>query len=313
MATLLVVLCLLLPWFFLQQLHDDSAAVVFHDHHINASNVELRESWGYASDRNLRRWKLIRNTLTGNPHPNWALQPVGQMTIVDLGADQGYFSLSMSALIQAMYPKKLVTTLAVEKGGFGGAFWRAREFKGDKITVHDIIRTKVKSTSDGALRFGTMFLCPTTVSRKFFENAALSATCTVSVTLALSMLHWVEGVDGPSGFENTICLMPQRTDVLILELPHPKARKTFGEQKYKRWYSKHKGNITALLLESASLCAPKSNCTFDVSRIGSSPWNNNLARDIFRVDKRCPTFPLTSPQVHATPCVMLYNCTNLRT
>jgi hypothetical protein len=313
--------------------------------HLNA--VELQSSWGYAMERNVARWKLIRESFAGRLPRAWHHnQSDGHASfrVMDLGADQGYFTMSMMRLLSAVahmkHRRDVVTGFAVEKGGFGGAFWRQKEFSAASRSVHDEIRehfiaerkqqsASVSGTGVSHLHLHQLWICPKTITLPFLLSSLLhaapsSSSCKVSVMLALSMLHWVEGVDGVDGFRRTICTLASAADSLIVELPHPSAKKTFGEKRYRGWYSRNPNrNITALLEETVSMCPsilasllPKNDepagffvrsCTFHVDTVGRTPWGRSLFREIHRIDQNCSKVPPASAS-SGDACVTAFGC-----
>ncbi|CUG89221.1 Hypothetical protein, putative [Bodo saltans] len=329
--------------------------------------AQLASSWGYATERNAARWKLIRASFAARLPTVWRTgyninistpqqqQHHRTLRVMDLGADQGYFTVSMMRLLQTVLTsmhhndngrrddkgiasdsttrlrpqQSTVVGFAVEKGGFGGAFWRQKEFAAASRSVHDEIREhfiaeKATQTQNntGVTVEEQLWICPTTITLPFLQSSllqctqepsslSLSSSCKVSVILALSMLHWVEGVDGVDGFRATICTLASAADSLIVELPHPSAKKTFGEKRYRGWYSRNPNrNVTALLEETAAMCpdilaallvkkkksgAPsyaggvvtQSSCTFRLELVGRTPWGRSLFREIHRIDQEC--------------------------
>lgn len=299
------------------------------------------DSWGYASERNEARWKLISKSLAERFPTKWVLPaersndaPPPPLEAVDLGADQGYFSLSALRLLQTLQrlgtagwasrhqcgkkpvaqplkPQRTLTTevYAVEKGGFGGSFWKAASFSKSNSTVLDVIREKYKAHSrkshgagDNSTSTATYFhICPTTIDLSLLRAALprgqrledgslrnITAPPT-SLLFALSMLHWVAGVDGEQGFADTMCLLGASADVVFVELPHPAARRTFGESRYRKWYRREK-NVTKLIAKALTSCdrmyhPPE--CTLSVSVAGRTAWGGHLYREIHRIDRLC--------------------------
>lgn len=303
-------------------------------------NVQLEASWGYAMERNMARWSLIRSSFAQRLPSAWQQQHPMQSTsasnlfsVIDLGADQGYFTLSMMRMLETVsryhrlasnnVSPSHVKGYAVEKGGFGGAFWREKEFAKSSRSVHDEIRDHFRSgRADSHQR---LWICPTTVTLPFLEHSLLSQpACRASVIMALSMLHWVEGVDGVVGFQKAICLLANAADALVVELPHPAAKKTFGEKRYRGWYSRNVNrNVTALLQETVSLCpriltsyllTPQQQqttyqCIFRLEVVGRTPWGRSLYREIHRIDRDCNE---GLPFERRDRCTTAFNCTEVK-
>jgi hypothetical protein len=279
-------------------------------------DFELNASWGYAVGRNAARWALIRQSLIQSP-PLSILREQNKedggshgtlFEVVDFGADQGYFTLSTSLLLSALlryYGRDgyYIRALAVEKGGFGGSFWKAQEMKAR--SVHDIFTSMAHSMSvDAAVRFS---LCPTVVNALTFHRDMSRAHCQPTVQLLLSMLHWVDGVDGEAGLLRAICNLAKNAEVTFVELPHPAARKTFGVRRYAEWY-RREVNVTKLLQKAVHPANCEARCaTVDV--VGRTPWGKGLFREIHRITNKCR--PQIGGKAPSSGCIALFKCRSI--
>ena len=283
--------------------------------------------FGYAVDRNKARWELIRRAVAAE----FGLERVGSSLVgVDFGADQGYFALSLAVLFRELRSRSAahrIAVAAVEKGGVGGSIWATRLqvlSSGDGrrgSSVHDIFRQKVAAARQLSMwdNASTMLLCPAEISSTTID--AMSSRCAggstsggggdggnrhgaVDVQLFLSMLHWVHGVDGERGLCNAVCAMSKSSRLTFLELPHPHAKRTFGEKRYRKWYAREK-NVTRLLercmeecpapsdVSRSAQCGDDASGVVTVMKIGQTPWGGKLFREIHLVRNPalCSTWP----------------------
>lgn len=224
------------------------------------------------------------------------------LVAIDYGADQGYFSVALAVaareVVAALCPQSPISgaaspsaaslVLAVEKGGVGGSLWvsrrgaqtaptgKQRSPNNGHLDVHLRIR-------DGAARFGvasSVRVCPVEVTAATWQqwedvsvatSGGSPARCGASVQLALSMLHWVSGLDTRDAFLRGIGDLAAKARLTVVELPHPAARRTFGEKRYRAWYrGDGRENVTALLAEAAAVHCPA--CR--VRLLGRTAWGD---------------------------------------
>jgi len=233
-------------------------------------------SWGYAADRNAARLEVIEPWLRSALSQVCRTRP-HQLTGIDFGADQGYFSVELAKLLRSVdhcdaHVVGAAQVFAVEKGGPGGTLW-------SKTTnATSILVSKLQSLLPADVEG---YLCPTEVDRATFTTVA--PQCQPSVQFVLSMLHWVRLVDGVPGLCQAVCGMIRAAAVTVLELPHPRARRTYGESRYRGWY-RYESNLTKLLEGCVVKFCPR--CS-TVTWIGQTPWGKGLFRELFALSNPC--------------------------
>jgi hypothetical protein len=267
-----------------------------------APSATSLKGFGYAAERNEARWAIIRAALEKALDGD-VVAGQGSLFGVDYGADQGYFALSLAELFHSRGRNDLkVAVAAVEKGGVGGSIWASRLTSASAkdaqrggnvvrhVTVHDIFRRKAAVAREQLWRNTTepaITLCAAEISLDVLENHAKRCQHRrgVDVQLFLSMLHWVNGVDGRRGLCSAVCSMARSSRITVLELPHPGARRTFGEKRYRKWYGRQR-NVTRLLEECVARCPAVEfsesirAVEIQVSLLGQTPWGRNLFREI---------------------------------
>eukprot|EP00759_Apiculatamorpha_spiralis_P031878 PhF_6_TR33614/c0_g1_i2/m.49090 len=214
-------------------------------------------TWGYSPERNVQRWNVIK------PHliEQFSNAINTAHTVLDYGADQGFFSV-MSAVL---FPNASV--FAVEKGSVGGSIWKSAQ------SMKDVLETaKERAKSFGvASRF---FTCRTNIHPKMWGRA-LHEEVMYSVVYVLSVLHWFD-INGESGFHQHIRTLISTSRVTIIELPHPKARNTFGEKRYRKWFQRESNGTKLLLTTIETMPSCK------LYSLGKLPWGT-MFREVHSV------------------------------
>lgn len=283
-----------------------------------AVQVMANISLGYASGRNQQRWAIIapavvRTFLTSIGRASDENRSIpAEVVAIDYGADQGFFSAALAQAarlsLERVMPAKLriltngecavgkhnlatladaqrfatgrnctanrlVSVLAVEKGGVGGSLWK----KKSTLDVH----SRLREVADRLAVRSSLSICAAAITASSLAEQ-LRRGCSVSVQLVLSMLHWVEGVDSRDDFAKVIGVLARQAALTVLELPHPAARNTYGEHRYRKWYSGPgwSGNVTQLLSAAVELHCPRS-CR--VVLLGRTPWGRGLHRELHAI------------------------------
>jgi hypothetical protein len=271
-----------------------------------AADVKGFADLGYAAGRNAQRWAILGPTLARivcdavsvSGRRSDGSTGAAAMRVIDYGADQGFFGIMAArSAIQGRFDaaKTAVEVLAVERGGVGGSLWK----KKGAVNVHDRARAAavkaglISSTNSDSRRSApqpnaslpAFSICPITVTAKTFEglagHSAASSVCPATVQFVLSMLHWVDGVDGFAGFGTAVCALARNARATFFELPHPRAKGTFGEKRYRAWYEGRAENTTAALVRAIESACPA--VPLRVEHLGGTPWgpaNLRMSRDI---------------------------------
>lgn len=216
--------------------------------------------WGYNKDRNIPRWKAISTSIAGDNRQ-------GAFTVVDYGADQGFFSISTAAA----FPTARV--IGLELGGVGGEIWK----KKNSQDVLEIQEQKVKE-----LRVeGRMMICQTMVKPEHFS--ALEAVHSVSdYQYVLSVFHWFD-LKTREDFEKTIAALLRNSKTTFIELPtigdnSKLIRQQVGWENFVKWYDGR--TDTGIILREA---AEAHNIVVKVTPIASVPWIR-WTRVVHRID-----------------------------
>ena len=217
-------------------------------------------AWGYNKDRNIPRWKAISASIAGDHRQS-------AFTVVDYGADQGYFSISTAAT----FP--LSRVIGLEMGGVGGEIWK----KKNSQEVLDIQEQKIKELGVE----GRMMICQTMVKPDHFF--ALETARSVSdYQYVLSVFHWFD-LKTRADFEKAIAALLRNAKTTFIELPtigdnSKLIRQQVGWEHFVKWYDGR--TDTGIILREA---AEAHNIVVKVTAIATVPWVK-WTRVVHRID-----------------------------
>lgn len=231
--------------------------------------------WGYNRDRNTPRWRAIYASIAADQRR--MVLPNGQprhFTLVDYGADQGYFSISVAKF----FPQALV--MGLEMGGVGGEIWKRNKRRDGK----DVIDADVLAVQEGKiaeLGVKNMLICQTKVEPGHFF--ALNGQRLISdYQLVLSVFHWFRLPDR-AAFERTVTALFRNARTTFIELPtmgdgSALIRKQVGWEFFSKWYD-NRNDIAEIL----SAAAKNQGLQVRVTRVIGVRWIR-WEREVFRVD-----------------------------
>jgi hypothetical protein len=236
------------------------------------TNVVLPESidvlppWGYNSDRNVPRWRAIAASIKTDL--NEGTSPA-DFTLVDYGADQGYFSVSAAHA----FPQAFV--IAVEGGGKGGAIWCSGKKCPD---VHSIQEEAIANNSISDERIS---LCKTFVSPETFAQLKQSRQVH-TYQFILSVFHWFP-MNNRREFEEAVVDLFSNARTTFIELPtigdnSALIRKQVRYEYWSKWYD-GRSDVGAILRDAIRARGMQAT----VTKIASLPWVK-WARVVYRVD-----------------------------
>lgn len=227
--------------------------------------TRILEPWGYNAPRNTARWKAIRQELlTDNPNPSTA-----HFTLVDYGADQGYFTVSTASL----FPSAMV--IAIEMGGVGGEIWaKGAAARKDVLRV---MEEKINLHGDNH----NVVICKTKAQTQHWtqmNDNALRHT----YQYVLSVFHWFD-LPTRELFEIAISQLFRNARTTFIELPtagdgSALIKKQVGSKNFLTWYEGR--NDLGEVMKSA---AENQKLSVIVRRVASLPWLK-WTRDVYRVD-----------------------------
>jgi hypothetical protein len=232
------------------------------------------QAWGYNSDRNVPRLAAIEAAIAAD----WKDASGAEFTLVDYGADQGYFSITLAH----KFPRSRV--ISVEMGGVGGEIWK-------KKGTLDVIAIQ----EDMAKQHGVtnMRICQTKVLPTMFD-ALNAANINHRYQLVLSVFHWFE-LPTRAAFEHAITNLFKNAATTFIELPtigdrSAEIRGQVGWKNFERWYD-GRNDIGVILADAAK----SANLRVRVTMLVSVPWAK-WSRDLYRVDvEGFPVGPSDSP------------------
>jgi hypothetical protein len=243
------------------------------ERHVNPSDIKVLEPWGYNRDRNVARWKAIAASISNDLREG--LTKADSFSVVDYGADQGYFSISTAHA----FPGAFVT--AVELGGKGGTLWNKTA-----IDVHVIqegkIRDHLSSTTGG------ITLCQGRVYPSHFA-ALRHAKQFHTYQYMLSVFHWFP-MKTRGEFEKVVVDLFANARTTFIELPTigdngALIRKQEGYRQWVRWYD---GRTDVAEILRAAIKAQGMKAT--VTLVASLPWVK-WQRSVYRVDVQAGADP----------------------
>ncbi|KAJ9447199.1 hypothetical protein DIPPA_35678 [Diplonema papillatum] len=196
-------------------------------------------------------------------------------SVVDYGADEGYFSISTAfAFPQA-------TVIAVDMGGVGGSIWK----KGD----YDVL--KIQETKIGDYGVAPRVVICQTAAKPDHFFALDKAGTGHDYQFVLSVFHWFTMEDRQS-FEKVLVRLFRNAKTTFIELPiagdySERFMKQVGSQYFTKWYD-GRSDIAQIIRDS--LIAQ--GATGVVKKIGSVKWlpgdkkkgERDWDREVFRVD-----------------------------
>jgi hypothetical protein len=253
-------------------------------------------TWGYNADRNLARFKCIYmyiNDLTIEHH--------GSFTMVDYGADQGFFSISMAHA----FPDAVV--MAVEMGGVGGEIWK----KKGQLDVLKIQENKMKEH-----KVTNVVMCQTKVQPEQFF-ALKEKNIQHDFQLVLSIFHWFD-LKTREEFEKTIVTLFHNARRTIIELPTigdngALIRKQVGYKNFAAWYDgrtdvgqiiRESGEAQGVKLSVELLCKNKwLEWTRDVYAVSIVDDNSKQFTGKFDCDGHKEVYGCTPRESKYTQCV----------
>ena len=235
----------------------------------------LPPAWGYAAPRNALRWKLISTYL----HILFtSLSPSSPQYVTDYGADQGYFSV----LTARTFPGTIVN--AVDKGAVGGSLWKSSK------KMKDVLETAAEKARENGIPSTRFTICRTLIHPSMWRRLREEGL-TFTVVFVLSVLHWFD-IDGEDGFHGAMRSLFQISRVVIVELPHPDAKGTYGERRYRKWFKRERNGTKLLEISASGVPGCK------VVLLGRLPWGEKLFREIHSIEcpEKSPPFMLEAKQ-----------------
>ena len=232
---------------------------------IRPSDIRALEPWGYNAERNPERWRAIGASIKRDVEEGLVEE---RFTLVDYGADAGYFSISTAH----EFPKAFV--IAVELGGTGGVIWKTK----NKIDVHQIQESQIKAKE---IAPGAINLCQTTVRIEHFAQLReLKQFHTYQ--LVLSVFHWFE-MPNRAEFERVVVDLFANARTTFIEMPTigddgPIIRRQTGYKYWSVWYA---GRTDVAEILRAAIAARGMTAT--VTTVASLPWAK-WTRVVYRVD-----------------------------
>jgi len=235
-------------------------------------------AWGYAAPRNALRWKLISTYLR---ILFTSLSPYSSATpqyVTDYGADQGYFSV----LTARTFPGTIVN--AVDKGAVGGSLWKSSK------KMKDVLETAAEKARENGIPSTRFTVCRTLIHPSMWRRLREEGL-TFTVVFVLSVLHWFD-IDGEDGFHGAMRSLFQISRVVIVELPHPDAKGTYGERRYRKWFKRERNGTKLLEISASGVPGCK------VVLLGRLPWGEKLFREIHSIEcpEKSPPFMLEAKQ-----------------
>lgn len=240
------------------------------DQHVRSSSViahipELAP-WGYNADRNVPRWKAIYRSIASDAVSQDTSRP---LSVIDHGADQGYFSVSMAKF----FPH--ATVIGLELGGAGGMIW----VKGKQLAKTDVLRDQEGHLDRNEVT--NMIICQTRMHQKHFF-ALRDAHSVVDYQLMLSVFHWFD-LKTRDAFEEAIAALFSTARTTFIELPivgdkSKLIRDQVGYENFVKWYD-GRDDIGLVLSDAAK----NQHIQVRVQKILSSKWVK-WTREVFRVD-----------------------------
>eukprot|EP01060_Flectonema_neradi_P029053 TRINITY_DN3933_c0_g1_i4.p1 TRINITY_DN3933_c0_g1~~TRINITY_DN3933_c0_g1_i4.p1 ORF type:complete len:346 (+),score=59.63 TRINITY_DN3933_c0_g1_i4:114-1151(+) len=230
----------------------------------------LTPTFGYNKKRNVERWTMIYTSMAADKISD------KEVSVVDYGADEGYFSISTSFAFQQ------ATVIALDMGGFGGSIWKSS-------STHDVLTiqsNKIKEYGRG----DRMSICQTSAKPEHFASL-LEKGSGHDYQFVLSVFHWFEMPDRES-FEIVLVNLLSNAKTTFIELPiagdfGPRFMKQVGSKNFVKWYD---GRSDIQQIISDSLKARGAVGT--VTKVGSVKWlpgdkkkgEKDWDRELFRVD-----------------------------
>jgi hypothetical protein len=236
--------------------------------HRNSIIQEIPElaPWGYNADRNVPRWKAIYRSIASDAFSH---DPTHPLSVIDHGADQGYFAVSMAKF----FPH--ATVIGLELGGAGGMIW----VKGKQLAKTDVLRDQEGHLDRNQL--SNVIICQTRMHQRHFF-ALRAARSVVDYQLMLSVFHWFD-LKTRDAFEEAVAALFATARTTFIELPivgdkSKLIRDQVGYENFVKWYD-GRDDIGQILMDAAK----NQRIQVRVQKILSSKWVK-WTRDVFRVD-----------------------------
>jgi hypothetical protein len=215
--------------------------------------------WGYNTDRNVGRWKVIGKAIAADE-----ARHRGRFVLMDYGADQGFFSISAAK----MYPNADV--MGVEMGGIGGEIWKK---------TGDVLRTQEGKLKEHGVR--NYLICQGKVLPEHFfklHDAAIAH----DYQFILSVFHWFD-LPTRDGFERTVAMAFRNAKTTFIELPtigdnSAQIRRQVGWKNFVKWYDGR--TDCGKILRDAAVAQ---NIKVKVTLLYEGKWMR-WTRDVYRVD-----------------------------
>jgi hypothetical protein len=233
-----------------------------HRHLIATQRPVMLKPWGYNKERNAPRFGAIAKSIAEDKRHKF--------TLIDYGADQGYFSISTAH----MFPGALV--MGVELGGVGGQIW----LKGKSKSESDVL--DIQESHLRAYGLSNVIICQAKMETTHF-TALREQKAYVDYQLMLSVFHWFK-LPTRRDFERAITTLFLNARTTFIELPtigdnkDPLIKKQVGYEYFSKWYD----GRTDLKQIIADACAAEG-VDASVELVVSFPWLK-WARNVFRVD-----------------------------
>ena len=225
---------------------------------LRPGEVPSLHPWGYNKDRNLARWKALYVSIAADARQRF--------TLIDYGADQGYFSISVAKF----FPDAFV--MGLEMGGCGGEIWKKHC---DVLLIQEQQLLQRRVTN--------MRICQAKMHQKQFAALA-KASMTHDYQFVLSVFHWFD-LKSRDEFEVALVDLLRNAKTTFIELPTigddgPIIRKQVNYESFKKWYD-GRTNIGEIIKQAADRHSLQVNTTLLVSL----PWAQKYTRDVYRVDQ----------------------------
>eukprot|EP00755_Sulcionema_specki_P023798 Sspe_Gene.79753::Locus_50079_Transcript_1_1_Confidence_1.000_Length_1187::g.79753::m.79753 len=243
---------------------------------ITGSTVEkdgvsyLDPPFGYNRKRNVARWGMIYKEL--------AADSIGDrpISVVDYGADEGYFSISTAFTFPS------ATVIALDMGGTGGSIWSK---KGSK----DVLKVQ-EGKIDAYGVAPRVVICQTAAKPDHFFELTKRGTGH-DYQFVLSVFHWFTMPDRTS-FEEVLVALLKNAKTTFIELPivgdmSKRFMQQVGSQYFVKWYD-GRSDMRQILEESMKA----KGLAGRVKRVGGVKWlpgdkskgEKDWEREVFRVD-----------------------------
>lgn len=228
----------------------------------------LEPPFGYHKTRNTKKWRFIYNSIKADKN-----KPGTPLTLIDYGADEGYFSISAASAFPDM------RVMGLEMGGKGGSI-RKKD--------HDVLL--VQEAKAKAYDVGDRFtMCQTTAKQEHFFALAKRGTGH-DYQFVLSVFHWFT-MKTRKEFEQVLIALFRNAKTTFIELPiagdlSARFKEQIGAKYFFKWYD-GRTNIQQIIQDSLKAQRVKGK----VTKLGGVKWlqgdkknPRGWDREVFRVD-----------------------------